>query len=300
MPPDGFSGYVPARVRWLHVDAPGYRPLRVPIHWLNLPADSLRFRVVVPAVPVDKPMIDQPYFQSEQKPLQLIEQTPDRRSVSAIFRILDVLTGQPVRAEVCLFLTRDYQKTCYSASEMINCRLRQPDIIALDVRAPGYQLYLGNLVVNQAETEPILTYTIRLNPMPTLLMLSVPKEISSDDISLTPPGSNKPLMPFTTALGWTAVPGNYQLSVRLRNGVLQTDTIALKSGINGYAITDKTALHNGQSTPYDVVYLAQSYDLSAVTRSQLDLLVGHTDSVGNPQLNLILSEFRAKVTRTFV
>ncbi|MBD2751841.1 OmpA family protein [Spirosoma validum] len=310
----GFQGYVSAQVRLLRVDAAGYRPIRLPIHWNQSPTDSMRFRVMLPAVPVDKPTADQPYFQSEQKPLQLIEKTSIRRSVPANIYILDALTNQPVWAEVSLFFTHDHQKITYPVSKSVRTKLLSPDIVALEIRAAGYQTYLGNLVVNHSPADDVFSYEIRLNPMPTLLMTSALRG-DTDDIMLKTIGTGKQSLAINTRTNWAIKPGKYQIRGGLQKVIDQGDTIDLKAGINTYEFDRKSSPVNRNTPQCDVLYFAQSsYEISTTARNQLDELItkmlrepdrtiqiiGHTDSVGNPELNLTLSEFRAKATRAYL
>ena len=310
----GFSGLVPVRARLLRVDSPGYRPMRVPVFWHNGLADSLRFQLFLPAVAIDKPAGNQPYFQSEQKALQLNRKTAGRQNLLAKVLVTDALTNQPVRAEVCLFFTRNYKKKCFEPGKTPVIQLTQPDIVALEINAPGYQRYLGNLVVDSLPARVDLPYTVRLNPMPTRLLIAASS--ANPSVTITRVGKpNASAVVATAPACITTVPGLYVMATQSNSGHPQTDTIIVKEGINGYVIKSPVASDSAVRTVYDVIFFAQSsYELSEEARKQLRLLAekmhrepyrrllvsGHTDAVGNAYLNFTLSEFRAKVTRTYL
>ncbi|GAB4025607.1 hypothetical protein GCM10028773_51860 [Spirosoma koreense] len=194
-------------------------------------------------------------------------------------------------------------------------KLLPPDIVAIEVRAVGYQLYLGNLIIADTTAESTLDYKIRLNPTPTLLAVTVPEPYP--DLTLEGVADRASQILTTTDNTHFFVssrPGQYRLTSQGKP--LPESRLSLREGINAYypapLVPVSSSPRPGRETT--IYFLQSSYELSDSARRQLDRVVavlkqnpqmkgqitGHTDNVGNPLLNHTLSEFRAKITRTYL
>lgn len=313
---NGFTGFVSKQARFLTVSCQNYRSVRLPVHWSLIQTDSVSFRFRIPMVPVDKPTKNQPYFQSEQHPLKMAESANQHRRIAAQFVILDALTNRPVSAEVCLFFTKENRRTCL-VTNSLRTELLKSDIVALEVRAPGFQPYLGNLVVADSARQATTIYRINLNPTPTLLVGYLSSAVTAGTIGLRStdnrfrqPVARSDSVHFSVA----APPGIYQLT-GIRKGDANVDhTIRLAEGLTGYAVSAHPKQQPDTRAETVIYFTQSSYELTDSAKLTLDRLflilqqhpqqtlriVGHTDAVGNPQLNLTLSEFRAKITRAYL
>ncbi len=312
-PVDGFVSIVPGQARYLTLMSRGYRTVQLPVHWPDSPADSLSFRAIVPLVPVDKPIDNQPYFQSEQRPFHVPARATGPEKLVQ-FVISDALTSRPVRATLCLFPTKESKPRCYIVNT-VRTKLVSPDIVAIEVRAPSYQPYFGNVVVSDSVDSP--TLTVRLNPTPTVFMLAMPS--GSKPTTLRLRSMNNGLVYPLTALDSAhfyvaAPPGSYRLTGEVAADKPFTEPIHLSEGITGYDRVEAPQMTHAAS-PDGVLYFAQSsYVLSDSAKQTLDQIAlrlqqhprqtvritGHTDNMGDPQLNLTLSEFRAKVAKKYL
>ncbi len=310
----GFADTVPQQIRFLTVASPSYRTIRLPVRWPV--SQPVSFRARIPLVPIDKVTTNQPYFQSEQQPIQVPASQSASARIQVQFFVCDALTNRPVQAEICLFQTRKRQRTCYTTNPSIKTEVSLPDIVAIEVRAAGYQLYQGNMVINDLPQRTNQPHTIRLNPTPTLLMATLPAATPSSVYCLKAikTGVMYPLtlLDSTYFLG-EAPPGSYQLVHESNGTAALSELISLYEGLNGYVGPSIKTPAEG-APPAGVIYFTQSsYEISDSAQRHLDRLiivmrkhpqlklriVGHTDNVGEPHLNLALSEFRAKITRAY-
>ncbi|GAB3504523.1 hypothetical protein GCM10027341_34950 [Spirosoma knui] len=312
-PPDGFVGSVPSDARFLTISSHGYRAIRLPVHWPRTPTDSARFLVTLPLVPIDKMVDNQPYFQSEQRAIRLSSRNLGK--IAARFLVQDALTGRPIQASICLFFTKAAIKRCFTTASVRTDIFRQ-DIVAIEASASGYQPYLGNVVIRDSVGRNPLRYVIRLNPTPTLIMMSLPDVLVSVGVLL----KRLPNGPIYTATRLTDTqlmanlePGTYAITGGKKTELILSDTLQLKPGLTAYHLT--TQLSSVSVAGEHVIYFNQSsYELTPTAKRQLDqfariwrtnpprriYLSGHTDNVGNAQVNKVLSEFRARTTKTYL
>lgn len=313
----GFSGLVPGQARYLTVTSNGYRLVKLPLQWHRQPVDSVSFHFIVPLVPIDKQTMNQPYFQSEQKPLQLGTSSVGNNPVRVRFLLLDALTSRPVRAELCLFFTKKAKRTC-STTTSLQTTLMRSDIIAIEAQAEGYQPYLGNLVVSDSVNVPTPTYTIRLNPTPTLLVGIWPASITPTNGLLKPMSGSAPLplvLPDNSHFFVAASPGLYRLTANVNSAYRLNDTIRLARGLTSYIASNRgVETVENSSVEYTIYFGQSSYMLPDSAHHLLDRvarllqqnphrtirITGHTDNIGNLALNVTLSEFRAKIIKAYL
>lgn len=304
---------IACETRTLVVEAAGYRRLRLPVYLPRFLSGNPEFAGALTILPVDKLRSDEPYFQSEQRPVVL---RGGAGSVQrAILRVVDADSHRPIGAEVCLFFTKNQRRECVPVSRSpVRVLLPVPDVVAIEARAEGYQPYLGNLMMMRAAARPRV-HTLRLSRTPAWLALADP----GPGAVLHRLGDS---LPVRTALSTTPgflrlEPGRYVL-----RSPGASDTLTVRPGLTFRPRAEPlpTAREWGKPPPvspglHRVLYFSQSsYLLRDDARRQLDTLlrclaeyprlrlnlVGHTDNAGDHRLNQYLSEFRATVVGNYL
>ncbi|MBU1821884.1 MAG: OmpA family protein, partial [Bacteroidetes bacterium] len=281
-------------------------------------------------IPVARQTSDQPYLQSEQSHTELHPNGPgNQQHTRRIFQVKDAHTDQVLTASVCLFYTQMARKHCFTVSrgQPQAITFTEPDIIALEVDAPGYQPYRGNLILNEVD-HLTRTYTIGLHREATVVALTAPGALYA--YSLESRGESIDMIRIDPNHFYVYTePGDYQLLGKNASGeAVSRKAVAIKPGLNILADFEDTKDTAGHS-PIEVVqksgksnnpaigklYFDQSeYQLRPASRASLDslatwlrqhpgqrvLIRGHTDNVGNARRNQTLSEFRAKVVFTYL
>lgn len=170
----------------LVVECAGYRPQVIPLSGIDGPTAATRKKggpatstpvtfAVIPLIAVDRQGRDRPYLQTEQTHYeQQASTTPPTGKQRGTFVITDALTGQVVPAKTCLFFTKTQARNCYDtdAPGQVEITFSEPDIVALEVRSPGYQTYQGNLSVEKLDGQS-LRHDIRLLRELTLLSVRI-------------------------------------------------------------------------------------------------------------------------------
>ena len=216
---------------------------------------------------------------------------------------------------------------------------RERDIVALEVNATGYQPYAGNLIVDQLDGRS-LTHTIRMQRELTLLTVDAPTatrcELSTPTQTILLSTLAGDRGQYTS---YDAEARNYELTIYYpRQKVHQS--VRLYPGLNYVAASpprispvsvpvnsNKEVLRNvivsgmtasvvrlrPDSIP--MIYFEQgSHVLRPDSQQVLEQvvnymkahpdyvlqIVGHSDNVGNPEINRTLSQYRASVTATYL
>jgi flagellar motor protein MotB len=327
-----YQATLPCQETTLVVEANGYCSLTMPIPPIQSTSDSVRFYVPLLLLPREHQTADQPYFQSEQSHTELEKNSKEEnRKTERIFRIADALTGLPVQASVCLYYTQSARKSCFTttgAKSEQAVAFTEPDIIALEVNANGYQDYQGNLILEKLDGQT-RTYTIRLQRRATLLSIA-----NAQTDGLYSLSRGEVLISVQKGEGRTYFqylePGSYILKVTDPAGTTSTEeTVTVLPGLNLYEgksrkkaaaavatldLKSKEVAAPALLTGHTLYFDQSDYRLRLASRNQLDSLSGwlvqhphqsvsiegHTDNVGNAKLNQILSEFRAKVVSTYL
>ncbi|GHB52075.1 OmpA family protein [Persicitalea jodogahamensis] len=171
--------------KMLIVEASHYQALKLP---LSLDGKgTLDFFVPLTLRALEKQISDQPYEQSEQAHFVLnTAESGGKATATRIVRVSDVTNNKALAAEVCLFFTKTQKKVCQKLDithptwEVV---FAEKDIIALEVRATGYQPYNGNLIMDQLNATKRL-YEIRLQPQISILSLTLGKTRETVQIRL--------------------------------------------------------------------------------------------------------------------
>lgn len=314
---------LPCHATTLTVHADGYRDLVIPLEEKYRPSKNA-FYVPFPLIPIDRQTTDRPYFQAEQSHFELSPaQSPLQKSAKRVFRVIDALTHQVLDASICLFYTQTATQKCFNFKKSLLISFDQPDVIALEVNAPGYQTYKGNLLLTKLD-DKTSDYTIRL--VKDFIVFSLISSDTSHSYWLLK-GTNtlSPLKRQDPRHHYCYLStGSYQLFTGPNTeGLKSLGQINIQAGLNTYWVSNTTpvsAIENlSIAVPKKlhnyVLYFNQSdYALSDSANKILDTLaawlvrqpdrkiqiIGHTDNVGNKHLNQLLSEFRAKVTFNYL
>jgi outer membrane protein OmpA-like peptidoglycan-associated protein len=293
---------------------------------------------MIPFIPVEKQNQDTPYLQTEQTSyVQSDSIVSDSNAVQHnTFLVTDAILRKPLSASVCFFYTKTGEKRCLGTNVLgkLERDFVQKDIIALEVRATGYQPYDGNLIVEQLNGQS-LQHEIRLQRELTLFSVNAPNATYCE---LRAPKKTVPLLAVLgyahQYVGYDLVPGSYELLVRYGDKVTRRP-VRLDTGLNAItvnqpvekpapapvnaathtldAVTVGPALVLPDSIP--MIYFEQgSYQLRSDSQAVLKQvaqymkahksdtlqITGHTDNVGDPKVNRTLSLYRALATARFL
>ncbi|TAE38610.1 MAG: OmpA family protein [Runella slithyformis] len=326
---------LPCSATELIVEKQGYRPLSLPLTIGQQSAIELPYSLPLALMPLDQQAIDRPYSQSEQKEYVLKSQKQAEKATEfRLFKITDAITSASIVAEVCLFYTKTRQKNCFtSGNTPTEIPFEQPDIVAIEVKAEGYQRYQGNLILETFEGKRRV-YEIKLSKQLSIFTAYIKSDQPPKQVQLYDAVTGQTLEMKPAGLGqFTATveaSRTYQWRVLgNKNQVLYDENLIFLAGLNQRAVAVKQAKQTqtppplattptekplfGNTTP--VVYFEQStYELSPQVRLQLEnwaswwrqntkqkiRIEGHTDNVGDARLNQLLSENRAKVVATYL
>jgi outer membrane protein OmpA-like peptidoglycan-associated protein len=326
-----------ASITALFIEAPNYRPLYFPIYFGG--GTQGDYTVPITLIPVSKQNTVSPFEQSEQSQFLLEKQSQESENKAIrTFRVIDGFTAQSINAEICLFYTQTAQKKCFNVSEIkkadVTVDFLEKDIIAIEVRANGYQKYNGNLIIDNLDGQKRV-FDIALNKIPTLLAIAVPKltdgqrvVVSLENESIVNIKQVKNGQWFTNI----SPQKQYKISLIDKTGKTVFESkITTKEGLNLVTINQVEPIINEQAQQQEIIEPAKEVVLSPVSQriiyfeqsdyliktsslARLDTIVnwlkqnptirirlaGHTDDVGDAKLNITLSEFRARVVRRYI
>lgn len=256
-----FKVEMPCHITELLVECPQFQTQHIPVN-IDGKAEGT-FSISLAMMPLGKQTSDEPYAQSEQKHFELKDSL---KAVSIVRRIevRDALSDERLPADICLYYTQKQKKDCFALTTdrpRAEIVFTEKDIVAIEVKSTGYQGYNGNLILDKTDEEP-RTYIIKLSLQRTINI------------------KGRPIARPVAA-------------------VANVESPALK----GITASDKT------------LYFPRSdYKLPMQSRTYLDSvamyilenknkglrITGHTDNVGNPSLNLTLSEYRVRVISRYL
>lgn len=317
----------------LIVERSGYRSQTLRLNLPTLPTTEEPVEIIVPLVAVDPLGKDKPYLQTEQTYFEQVGSgNAATRPQHNVFLITDALSGKVLSARTCFFFTSGGQQKCLDADAAGHFSLdfSRKDIVAMEVVAPGYQTYQGNLIVDELDGRQ-LQHTIRL--MRELTIVSVRLDAGAGGCELRPPTAGQ-VVRLTPASGQTnvliasdVVPGQYDLMVfDLKQAVRERTPLTVRVGLNVVNTTSHVTVNPTASTvpvaappvlpdPLPMLYFEQgSFAIMPSSKAVLRQtaayllqnpavrvrLAGHTDREGEEPLNRALSENRAKVVSNFL
>lgn len=279
------------------------------------------------------------YVQSDNETRGLAGSRPDPVQ-HAKFLITDAVQRKPLSATVCFFFTKSSGKQCLTtnAAGWFPIDFNQKDVVALEVSAIGYQAYYGNLLIEQLDGRS-LKHEIRLQREATMLTVDAPEAVHCElryRNQTTKLAPVKEVKNQYTVYG--LAPEFVELVVNYQTREVR-QPVRLHTGLNFMSVsppsTDETGkLPNAAVTSFQtkeiegnklptlflpdsipMIYFEQgSYHLRSDSQSVLGqvasylkthpayslTITGHTDNVGNPEINQTLSLYRARATASFL
>jgi outer membrane protein OmpA-like peptidoglycan-associated protein len=256
------------------------------------------------------------------------------------FLITDAIQSKPLSARVCFFFTKSGAKQCLNTNSegQLQVDFKQRDIVALEVNAVGYQPYAGNMLIENLDGRS-LRHTIRLQRELTLFTVNAPTASQCKLRSKTLTIALSPLSGYAgqfVAYDLTPEPFDLIISYQARK---VKQTVELHPGLNwrtvppplnsSPTVSNSTTATTAKTVIADIsaglslflpdsipmIYFEQgSYQLRPDSQNVLVQVVGylkvhptyklqitgHTDNVGNPQVNQTLSLYRARAAATFL
>jgi len=329
----------PCSATELIVEKSGYQSLSLPLTIGQKSAIELPYYVPLSLIVLDKQSINRPYSQSEQKQYVLKNTTRSQDATEfRLFKVTDAMSGSVLSAEICLFYTKNPKKDCFKTSltlPTIEVAFAQPDIVAIEVKAEGYQRYQGNLILETFEGKRQV-YEIKLSRQLTIFTAYVKSDVLQKKAALYDPATGRTVEMKSPTEGQFTSLVEEGRAYRWRvldnqNQEIHGENLIFLAGLNQRAVAVKQPLKNPEPPPLPtkmaptepplsnaneyILYFEQStYELSAKTSQQLEQwaawwrqnitkkiqVYGHTDNVGDARLNQLLSENRAKVVATYL
>ena len=336
---DTIDLHLPCNAQKLFVNANGYREYSISLNNSTNSNNDLHWIFPVLLVPEGQQISDRPYSQREQKYFELKNEGKNG-SPFAIrsFTVIDAIKQIVIPASICIVSTKSGIKDCFEVKGKLSKEIKftENDIIALEVKATGYQNFNGNLIVEKLDNKRGI-YEIKLNKEQTVLSLIVnnsPKSIICELIT----GSESVLMSKSDNNRFSAsITPDKPYKIRIKSsekGFIFEEAIVPKVGINTKYISIKTfeePLKNieiiqpnnsavSESIPfslkdkYILLFDQSQYILKPEAKKILDELSpyllqkneskiqieGYSDNIGSIKLNNSLSELRAMIIKNYL
>lgn len=324
-----FRFEIPCELTALVIESKGYQSLTVPIY-IDSKNDA-SFFVPLKLLPIGKQTNDEPYAQSEQTHFVLKDSTTTIPKVIRRIVVEDAISKEILPANICLYYTHKQARECFDLVKTdpgIEIAFLENDIVAMEVKSPGYQSYNGNLILDQAQ-DSTRTYTLKLNRQHTILSVNVANPHAGLHAQLREGnGENIEMERINNGRFYAeAAAGRLyklELTGQNRNVELATAMTSLKEGITlkSFRLPARDSIKPENRTVKDfftvenrTLYFPQSdYKLPVDSKNYLDSLAewitinsdkaltisGYTDNVGNASLNLTLSEYRVRVITRYL
>ncbi|MFC6191761.1 OmpA family protein [Dyadobacter subterraneus] len=324
-----FRFEIPCDLSALVIESKGYQSLTVPVYIDQ--KNDVTFFVPLKLLPIGKQTKDEPYAQSEQTHLVLKDSTTSVPKIIRRILVEDAISKEILPANICLYYTHKQARECFDLTKSdpgIEIAFPENDIVAMEVKSPGYQSYNGNLILDQAQ-DSTRTYTLKLNRQHTILSVNIANPHAGLHARLREGnGENIEMERVNNGHFYTeAAAGRIyklELTGQNRNIELATAMASLKEGITlkSFRLPAKDSLKPEKRTAEAfftvenrTLYFPQSdYKLPPDSENYLDSLAewisankdkslsinGYTDNVGNASLNLTLSEYRVRVITRYL
>ncbi|HWV29343.1 MAG TPA: OmpA family protein [Dyadobacter sp.] len=329
-----FNVEMPCHIIELTIECPQFQTQHIPVNIDGKTEGT--FFITLAMMPLGKQTSDEPYAQSEQKHFELKDSL---KAVSIVRRIevRDALSDKRLPAEVCLYYTQKQKKDCFSLTTdrpRAEIVFTEKDIVAIEVKSGGYQAYNGNLILDKTDQEP-RTYIIKLNRQRTILSVNILQaqqgmlcRLWSDDqpdISLNRVNESHYFADLVPGRSYkfgiapaSSQPELVTAMASVKEGItLKTLRVAERVPERRAPVVTRveTPAARGITASDKTLYFPRSdYKLPLQSRTYLDSvalyilenknkglrITGHTDNVGNPGLNLTLSEYRVRVISRYL
>ena len=331
-----FSGEVPCEATNLLIEKTGYRSQVLSLNSTIKDSNEQPIAFLIPLIRKEGQSEDHTYLQTEQK--AYIQQSSISHPTSSInkiiqhdhFLVTDAFLNTPLKANVCFIYTNTGARKCIDTGPngKFIFDFSKADIVAIEATAPGYQRFEGNMIVESLDGRT-LTHTIKLQRALTMLTVRAEKGVHCQLTSRnkTYAMANVPGHPnwFST---YEVVPEFYYLIVTHQGKSLR-QPVKLKNGLNYLFLESEDSqkasnlvsserLMNLPSILLDslpAIYFEQSsYQLKPDSerilkqvalylkhhKNYLLRVTGHTDNVGDKNLNKTLSDYRAAVVINYL
>lgn len=318
-----FTVQLPCDASFLLIEKKDYRGLSIPV---NLNAEKNTFFCKFHLIPIDKPIADRPYSQSEQQELVLNNtKETGKKKATRIFKVIDAYTKDALDAKICLYYTKHELKKCFDVTKnkQESIVFSEEDIIAFEVDKKGYQSYNGNFFLNNLNNDSAV-YEISLLKLQTYIALAILNNKDDvESVELYDRQNTKVNLSQKGSLFYGLTPPNNEYLARVKAKTSKYEKkINISEGINFISLEDtpKEVEKVENNLPADavdeiVIYFEQSdFNLTKEAKIQLDnfskqlkengqlkvKIIGYTDNIGDPRLNEALSEYRAKISLNYL
>ncbi|MGA0555080.1 OmpA family protein [Larkinella sp. VNQ87] len=327
---------IPTSIQALTFEAEGYPSTTVPVTVLGNIDRKAHFTIDIPTISPDSQQVLRAYDAVEPRNQKKVNNRAKKDDKTLFFRVLEARSFRRMQATVCVTSARTGQTQCLPVDSTripTGAWFRPDDQLTFEVRARGFQPYRGEIRTGSS-TAPEYLCQIKLLPLNNNLAMSydVPKDrkvkykfhhMARNQIWF------ETEFPIQFRHPGLLNPGEeYEFSATTSDGqLLMNEKLVAKPGLMfmqmGATNPDPTAVFssNAGSTAsrkfFDstVLYFDQSeYGLRQEAKLRLDSvygvlatqptlfarITGHSDNVGKRELNITLSEYRARAVAHYL
>lgn len=234
----------------LIVEQVGYQSQQVSLASLSALRSTKQLGVIIPLLMLGSQAKDQVYQQAVQTHYEQQAMQPTGQVQRGLFVVTDALSNQPLSARACLFSTNGQPKRCFDTDKrgQFNTAFTQQDIVAVEVKAAGYQSYQGNIAIEQLDGQQH-HHTIQLLRELALITVAIPTAWRSVRCSMQA-GDGLPatsLKEVPTLAGqyctYKLLPGTYQLIIQDVTGQTRhRQTVRVQYGLNVIPLSPANSL----------------------------------------------------------
>jgi outer membrane protein OmpA-like peptidoglycan-associated protein len=319
-----FTVQLPCDASFLLIEKKDYRGLSIP---LNMNTEKNDFFCRFHLIPIDKPLADRPYSQSEQQELVLNNtKETGKKKATRTFNVIDAYTKEALSTKICLYYTKHEQKKCFDVAKnkQESIVFSEEDIIAFEVDKQGYQSYNGNFFLSHLNNDSAV-YEISLLKLQTYIALSISNNKADiESLELYDKQNSKVNLSQKGLFFYGLTPPNNDYLAKVKTKTSKYEKkINISEGINFINLVADTPKEiekvesNLPTNAVDeiIIYFEQSdFNLTKEAKIQLDnfskqlkensqlkvKIIGYTDNIGDPRLNEALSEYRAKISLNYL
>lgn len=317
-----FQISIPCEATELLFEGQNYKSIVIPI-----PDNKTKqtFYVALSSIPNEKQALDRPYIQKDTK-VVIDKKAPKKneKNTTRFFKVIDAESKDIINANVCLSYAKTDAKKCFVVSDSTQEKIvfEDEDIILVEVKALGFQEYSGNLYINRLDNKSYF-YEISLSKPTNILAISNPKTFTAIEVI----DNQMKVLELNKKDEFSYLyinPNNTYIIKATLAGETYQKTITTKEGLNLLILENMEKIKKPEppKSPVEVptkrnytLYFDQSdFHLKPEAKKSLDSVIavlqsnrtykaqimGFTDNIGDPNKNKILSEFRAKVSYSYL